>query len=126
VMPTAFTRMTDQIPDESFRSFMEDRFTPERVARFTVVLAHASCACSGEAFMVGGGRVARVLLGVSGGWVNPDPSPEDYVRAMHSIMSHDGATYPRDRLEEFQAYIGRLGFGSNELNFDGLVKGDER
>jgi len=126
IMPTAYTRMTDQIPDEAFRAFMEARFTPERVARFAVVLAHASCTFSGEAFMVGGGRVARVLLGVSGGWVGSDPSPEDYRAELDAVMALGGASYPHDRLEEFGAYIGRLGFGSTELDFDGLVKGDER
>ena len=32
VLPTAFTRMTDSIPDLAFRAFMEERFVPERVA----------------------------------------------------------------------------------------------
>jgi NAD(P)-dependent dehydrogenase (short-subunit alcohol dehydrogenase family) len=125
ILPTAFTRMTDSIPDPAFHAFMEARFTPERIAAFAAVLAHNTCAVSGEAFLVGGGRVARLLLAVTEGVVDDDPTPEGFSEAFDTIMSTDNVGYPKDRLEEFQSYLGRLGFGQGGLAMGGLVaRGD--
>ena len=43
VMPSAFTRMTAQLPDDDgFRTFLETYFPPDKVAPFVVFLAHES------------------------------------------------------------------------------------
>lgn len=126
ILPTAFTRMTDTIPDPAFRSFMEQRFTPDRIAAFAAVLLHDSCDVTGEAFLVGGGRVARLLLGVTTGVVFDDPSPEDFFARLDDAMAVDQVGYPKDRLEEFHSYLGRLGFGGGQgLEMGGLVRGGE-
>ena len=125
ILPTAFTRMTDQIPDETFRSFMETRFTPARVAGFAAVLAHESCPVTGEAFLVGGGRVSRLLLGITEGMVFDEAEPEQLAEALDTIMNTDGAQFPPDRLAEFQSYLARLGFGGPDLSLSDLVKKGE-
>jgi NAD(P)-dependent dehydrogenase (short-subunit alcohol dehydrogenase family) len=125
IMPTAFTRMTDSIPDPAFREFMETRFTPERIAGFVAVLAHETCGHSGEVFLVGGGRISRVLLGVTAGIVADEGTPEEFALRLDEAMRLDGVIYPRDRLEEFQSYLGRLGFGSGSLDMGGLVRKED-
>jgi NAD(P)-dependent dehydrogenase (short-subunit alcohol dehydrogenase family) len=45
---------------------------PEQVAPMVAYLASAACTVSGEAFSAGGGRYARVFIGVGEGWLGPD------------------------------------------------------
>ena len=44
---------------------------PEQVAPMVAYLASAACTVTGEAFSAGGGRYARVFLGVASGWLGP-------------------------------------------------------
>jgi NAD(P)-dependent dehydrogenase (short-subunit alcohol dehydrogenase family) len=110
VLPTAFTRMTDTIPDPAFRAFMEDRFLPERVSAAVALLSHASFDLSGECFLVGGGRMARLFLGVTPGYVSEIASAEDFAAHLDEVLDLDGFLIPRDRGEEFASYLPRLGF----------------
>src|SRR5262249_35811989 len=44
---------------------------PEQVAPIVAYLASTACVVSGEAFSAGGGRYARVFIGVADGWFGP-------------------------------------------------------
>jgi NAD(P)-dependent dehydrogenase (short-subunit alcohol dehydrogenase family) len=110
VLPTAFTRMTDSIPDPEFRNFMESRFTPNRVAETVALLAHEHFPYSGELFLSGAGRMARLFLGVTQGFLAEEPSAEDFLDHLDDIMSTDGYLVPADRGSEFASYLPRLGF----------------
>ncbi len=111
VLPTAYTRMTDSIPDEAFRSFMEHRFRPERVAPAVAMLAHESVAVTGECFLAGGGRMARLFLGVTDGVIADEPDAEFFAASLDQVMRTDGFSVPADRAAEFASYLPRLGFG---------------
>jgi NAD(P)-dependent dehydrogenase (short-subunit alcohol dehydrogenase family) len=113
VLPTAFTRMTSGITDPGFRAFMEERFTPERVAAAVVLLGHESTTVTGECFLAGGGRLARLFLGVTAGYISEDPSPEDFREHLSQAMTIDGFTVPASRIEEFQSYLPLLGYGAS-------------
>jgi NAD(P)-dependent dehydrogenase (short-subunit alcohol dehydrogenase family) len=110
VLPTAFTRMTDTIPDPAFHAFMESQFTAERVAATVVLLAHESFPRSGELFLSGAGRMARVFLGVTAGYISEEPTPEDFLAHLDDIMDTDGFFIPVDRASEFASYLPHLGF----------------
>ena len=110
VLPTAYTRMTDSIPDPGFRSFMEQRFTPDRVAATVALLAHETFPHTGELFLSGAGRMARLFLGVTQGYINDDPTPEDFADHLDQIMETDGYFVPADRGSEFASYLPKLGF----------------
>jgi NAD(P)-dependent dehydrogenase (short-subunit alcohol dehydrogenase family) len=112
IMPTAYTRMTATVPDETFRAFMEATFGPERVAAFVVVLASDDAPVTGECFLVGGGRIARAFLGVTVGYISDDPSPEDFAEHLDDVMDTDAMFVPVDRASEFNSYLGDLGFGA--------------
>ena len=114
ILPTAYTRMTDSIPDESFRSFMESRFRPERVAPVVVLLAHESTNVTGECFLVGGGRMARLFLGVTEGVIADEPDAEFFADSLDQIMNTAGFSVPPDRPAEFASYMPKLGFGFNQ------------
>ena len=124
LLPTAYTRMTDTIPDETFREFLERRFTPERIAAAAAVLAHEDCPVTGELFATGGGRIARVFLGVTEGYIADDPTPEEIAAHLPEILDTRGFTVPGDRLTEFGSYLGRLGFDVAALAETRLVTED--
>jgi NAD(P)-dependent dehydrogenase (short-subunit alcohol dehydrogenase family) len=110
VLPTAFTRMTDTIPDLAFRAFMEERFVPERVAGAVALMCHESFGPNGECFLAGGGRMARLFLGVTPGFISEEGSAEDFADHLGDVMNADGFIVPADRGEEFASYLPRLGF----------------
>src|SRR5207237_177446 len=72
VMPSAFTRLTAQVPDDTFRDFLAEHFQPEKVAPFVAALVHESNTINGECFSVGAGRAARVFLGQTAAGPVPD------------------------------------------------------
>lgn len=121
LLPTAYTRMTETIPDPTFREFLERRFTPQRVANAGAILTHERCPVTGEMFAAGGGRIARVFLGVTEGFVDEDPTPEDIAARLGEIMDPSGFTVPGDRITEFAGYLGRLGFDVAALASTQLV-----
>jgi NAD(P)-dependent dehydrogenase (short-subunit alcohol dehydrogenase family) len=110
ILPTAFTRMTDTIPDEGFRRFMEDRFRPESVAPVVAALAHESVSLSGECLLAGGGRIARLFLGVTDGVISDELTAEEAATALDRVMDTKDFTIPADRAAEFASYLPRLGF----------------
>ena len=110
LLPTAFTRMTNTIPQEAFRAFMERQFTPERVAEFVVLMAHESFPYTGEFFAVGGGRVARFVFGITDGAISETATAEDYADLLDTVMDLSHISVPPDRAAEFNLYMGKLGF----------------
>jgi NAD(P)-dependent dehydrogenase (short-subunit alcohol dehydrogenase family) len=123
VLPTAFTRMTSDISDVGFRDFMASRFTPERVAAAVLVLAHESLDVSGECFLAGGGRMARLFLGVTQGHISDNASPEEFRDHLSEIMDTEGYLVPSSRVAEFESYLPRMGYGAS---LSALVGGQEQ
>ena len=54
ILPSAWTRMTAELPDPVLRDVFEQHFQAEHVASFVARLAHPSCNFNGEAFEVRG------------------------------------------------------------------------
>jgi NAD(P)-dependent dehydrogenase (short-subunit alcohol dehydrogenase family) len=65
---------------------------PEQVAPMVAYLASRACTVSGEAFSAGGGRYARMFLGVADGWLGP----ADAVATAEDIEEH------LDEIEDFR------------------------
>ena len=68
IAPVAKTRMTEDLLGP-----VADQLAPEFVTPVVTYLAHESCAVTGEVYSVGGGRVARVFIGVTPGYVEQGP-----------------------------------------------------
>jgi NAD(P)-dependent dehydrogenase (short-subunit alcohol dehydrogenase family) len=68
IAPIAHTRMTEGQMDQSM--------APELISPFVAYLCHASCAVTGQAYSVGGGRVSRLFLGMTTGITDPDLTAE--------------------------------------------------
>src|SRR3954447_8326408 len=68
IAPIAHTRMTEGQMDQSM--------APELISPFVAYLCHASCAVTGQAYSVGGGRVSRLFLGMTTGITDRDLTAE--------------------------------------------------
>jgi len=72
IAPNAVTRLgarTEQ--EQAAQQAMAAAMDPALVAPMVAYLAHESCAVSGEVFVAGAGRFARLFVGVTPGYVHP-------------------------------------------------------
>jgi NAD(P)-dependent dehydrogenase (short-subunit alcohol dehydrogenase family) len=110
IMPSAFTRLTALVPDDTFRDFLAANFQPEKVAPFVAWLCHDSCEVNGECFSVGAGRAARVFLGEAPGVAFPEGGrPEDWAERVDDLFSTEGFGIPSDMLGEVVYQVEQLG-----------------
>ena len=109
VLPTAWTRLTRQIPDDNFAAWLEATCPPDLVAPFVAWLCSAEVPFSGEAFAVGGGRVARVFLGESSGVVHHNPAPESYRDVAEQLIGTAGFRVPANTVEEIMFFAAEIG-----------------
>jgi Enoyl-(Acyl carrier protein) reductase len=68
MMPVAYSRMIEQIPDPAFVDWFRRNFPASRVAAAAAFLLSRDCAVTGRVLDVGGGRVARIAFAQGGGW----------------------------------------------------------
>jgi NAD(P)-dependent dehydrogenase (short-subunit alcohol dehydrogenase family) len=68
IAPIAHTRMTESQMGEDMR--------PDLISPLVAYLCHPSCAVTGQAYSVGGGRVSRLFLGMTTGITEADLSAE--------------------------------------------------
>jgi NAD(P)-dependent dehydrogenase (short-subunit alcohol dehydrogenase family) len=103
IAPLAKTRLT-----ESIMGPMADHLAPEQVTPMVVFLASRDCELSHEVFTVGGGRVARVFVGLAPGWFagkDVVPSAEEVRDHLEQIRNTDGFTIPAAATDEIIAVV---------------------
>jgi NAD(P)-dependent dehydrogenase (short-subunit alcohol dehydrogenase family) len=88
LMPVAYSRLTEQQPQKKLVKWLDENFQPEGCAPFVGLLAHEDVPCTGETFVGGGGRIARVILGEGRGFEGAS-TPEDYRDHFDRVMSLD-------------------------------------
>jgi NAD(P)-dependent dehydrogenase (short-subunit alcohol dehydrogenase family) len=71
IAPLAKTRMTEDILGP-----IAEKVEPEQITPVVAYLAHEDVPVTGEIYSVGGGRVARVFVGVTPGIVDPQLTAE--------------------------------------------------
>jgi NAD(P)-dependent dehydrogenase (short-subunit alcohol dehydrogenase family) len=97
VMPSAFSRLTSRSPE--LGPVMSAGFPAKRAAPFVCALATRSVVCTGETFVVGGGRAARVVLGTVPG-LREISSIDDCLARFDEALSLDGLYVPEDAIHE--------------------------
>ena len=98
IAPSAASRLTGEMPGA-----VGEAMRPEAVSPLVVYLSSPSCTLTHEVFSVGGGRIARVFLGVAPGWFagkGKDFSAEDVALHLDDIMVTDGFTIPTSVVDE--------------------------
>jgi NAD(P)-dependent dehydrogenase (short-subunit alcohol dehydrogenase family) len=104
IAPVAKTRMTEDILGP-----VADKLLPEMVTPAVAFLAHESCPVSGEVYSVGGGRVARVFVGVTRGVTDTALTAETVRDRIDEIRDEEGYEVPSDLNEELMLALKSLG-----------------
>jgi NAD(P)-dependent dehydrogenase (short-subunit alcohol dehydrogenase family) len=109
ILPAAQTRMTDGFPPGAFADWFKRTMLPEKVALAGAYLLSEACTVTGEAFAVGGGRIARVTIAEAEGATGAE-TIEDIRDAMPRVMADTSFFYPRDLSERSTKVAGVFGF----------------
>ncbi len=113
IAPAAFTRMAggpggreDPAPDDPRAVQM----APGLVAPLVGLLAHESCPVTGEIYVAGAGRFARLVVASTEGYVHQDgdPSIEDVAAHWDAINDDSSLTVPADLVAWSRSFLGHL------------------
>jgi NAD(P)-dependent dehydrogenase (short-subunit alcohol dehydrogenase family) len=103
IAPVAKTRMTEDLLGP-----LADKLLPESVTPVVTWLVHEDCPVTGEVYSVGGGRVARVFVGVTPGIVEPELSAETVRDRFEEIRQEEGYVVPASLNEEMMLALKSL------------------
>jgi NAD(P)-dependent dehydrogenase (short-subunit alcohol dehydrogenase family) len=103
IAPVAKTRMTEDLLGP-----IADKMLPESVTPLVVFLAHEDCPVTGEVYALGGGRVARVFLGVTTGISDPGLTAEVVRNRFDEIRAEEGYEVPGSMNDELRLALKAL------------------
>ncbi len=101
IAPIAKTRMTEQLLGPLAEAVQPDHVTP-----LVAYLVSEQCQLSHEVFSVGGGRFARIFVGLTPGWFagkGKVASPEDVRDHIAEIRNPEGYIIPDSIVQDMQA-----------------------
>lgn len=107
--PAAATRMSENLAPSPFRSWFLEAMRPEMVSPVVLALTHEECSVSGEFFVVGGGRLARLALAESAGYLDPALSPETAADHLADVVADTSYAFPADTAASLQRTAASLG-----------------
>jgi NAD(P)-dependent dehydrogenase (short-subunit alcohol dehydrogenase family) len=110
VAPQAWTSLAPQGQDSGLEQILASHFSTDLVAAFVIWLCHPDCSLTGECFSVGGGRTARISLGVARGLTADSPTPELYRDSVEELLSLSGSILPANGMEELRFSVNELGY----------------
>jgi NAD(P)-dependent dehydrogenase (short-subunit alcohol dehydrogenase family) len=103
IAPIAKTRLT-----ETLLGPLADKLAPEYVTPLVAYLVSEQCELSHEIFDVGGGRYARIFVGMGPGWSAAKgavPSVEELAANFEQVRSTDGFSIPTSIADETKAIM---------------------
>lgn len=112
VMPSAYSRLTAQSPE--FAPVMLAGFPAERIAPFVGALLTREVPCTGETFVVGGGRAARVLIATVPG-ITDITDIDDCLRRFDQAMATDDLYVPADAVAAVIYECQRIGLDLSQF-----------
>jgi NAD(P)-dependent dehydrogenase (short-subunit alcohol dehydrogenase family) len=86
ILPSAWTRMTQQVVDPIIRRAFETHLHPECVSSLVVALAHPKCKVFGESFQVCGNMVSRAVFASSAPIGPKTTSPEYWAKEIDNVV----------------------------------------
>jgi NAD(P)-dependent dehydrogenase (short-subunit alcohol dehydrogenase family) len=105
IAPVAKTRMTEDLLGP-----IADKLAPEFVTPVVTYLTHEDCPVSGEVYSVGGGRVARIFVGVTPGYSDVSGLTAESVRDhFEEIRAEEGYEVPASVNDEMMLVMKALG-----------------
>ena len=98
--PVARTRMTEDILGP-----LADKLDPKLVSPIVAWLVHEDCPVTGEIYSAAGGRIARMFIGLTEGYYNPELTLEDVRDNFDKIRSEDGYIVPAGTNDEISSLL---------------------
>jgi NAD(P)-dependent dehydrogenase (short-subunit alcohol dehydrogenase family) len=115
VLPFGYSRMvTETVNDAKFleESSFLNAIQPELVVPIVVFLASRACAFSHRNYSAGGGRFARVFVGLAEGWLaepGSSPTADDIAAHLDEVSATEPFTIPMSIFDEVLGICARLG-----------------
>jgi NAD(P)-dependent dehydrogenase (short-subunit alcohol dehydrogenase family) len=106
IAPIAKTRLT-----EGLLGPLAEHLDPSYVTPLVTFLASEQCDLTHEMFDVGGGRYARIFVGLAKGWTTPTatvPAAEDIQKNLGQIRAEEGYSVPLSIADEMKATMEAL------------------
>lgn len=105
LMPSAYSRMIEAVPDRLFVDWMREQLSPESVAAVAIYLVSAQSRATGRLFSTGGGRLARLAWVEAKGVVEPDITPERVGSMIERSSDMSGAKLVDSQQAEIEIYM---------------------
>jgi NAD(P)-dependent dehydrogenase (short-subunit alcohol dehydrogenase family) len=104
-------RFMDEFKQSGLDRPLPEQANAERLVPLPTYLASSACRVSGEAFSGGGGRYARVFVGVANGWLAPDENvvtAEDIDEHLDEIEDRSTYIVPDSIYDELRSIAERI------------------
>jgi NAD(P)-dependent dehydrogenase (short-subunit alcohol dehydrogenase family) len=123
-MPTALTRLIEQIPDPAFVAWMRDNFPAAAVAQTAAYFLSRQCGITGQVHTSGGGRVSRLAFAEGTGFVDRHITAEtlrDNIDAALSLQNVDIREYQQELAAAYLQEFPWTGKGGPGLDPDVVI-----
>jgi NAD(P)-dependent dehydrogenase (short-subunit alcohol dehydrogenase family) len=111
LMPVAYTRMIEGIPDPDFVAWFRKHMAPEKVAATVAFYLSRESDVTGHILSSGGGRLSRIVFASTPGFVG--------AKDAETTRDHLGAALGTDQLHPIESSAAELALYSQVFPFDG-------
>jgi NAD(P)-dependent dehydrogenase (short-subunit alcohol dehydrogenase family) len=113
--PSAATRMSENLADSPFRTWFLEAMRPELVSPAVLAITHETCNLTGDYFVVGGGRLARMALAETAGFLDTAMTPESAAAHLHEVVADQRYFFPLDTSGSLKLTAAALGVDLDAL-----------
>lgn len=105
LMPLAYTRMAEGIPDAEFLAWLKSNLKVEHVAEAALYFLHPSSPVTGRIFSTGGGYISSIGFVKGSGLVRRDLKAEDVRDNIDTILQFEPVKVMTEQSEEMKDYF---------------------
>ncbi|ATE63935.1 SDR family NAD(P)-dependent oxidoreductase [Rhizorhabdus dicambivorans] len=105
VMPTSYSRMIEQIPDQATVDWFRDNLAPERVAAAMAWFLSRDCSESGRIWLTGGGRLSSLVMAETGEVCEPGLDAERIAAHLPAILDESRLSVVHNQAEAGARYF---------------------
>ena len=108
LMPLAYTKMAEGIPDVEFLSWLRENFPASAVAETAAYFLHSDCPVNGRIFSTGGGYVSTIAFVKGPGFFDRNVQAESVRDNIEQILGIDNGKVLLKQGDEMQDYFGKF------------------
>jgi NAD(P)-dependent dehydrogenase (short-subunit alcohol dehydrogenase family) len=108
LMPTAYSRMIEQIPDRATVRWFAKHMQPEKVAAAAAWFLSRACTVSGRVLIAGGGRLSSLVFAETGELFDPAIDAEQVAGAIGMVLDESSLAVTHDQATAGARYMRML------------------